>query len=159
MLQRIQTVFLVIAAAIAFAAIALPMATYTRGSDQAEVVLRPMGLFTGEGAELSDVEPKVPFMAVFAVLGCALLASVFLFRHRTRQRRVVRGTFLVALGAIAFAVITDRSIQVYLGQEAPVSVSYGPSFYAPLLVLVFAYLADRAIRKDEDLVRSADRLR
>ncbi|MCB9193739.1 MAG: DUF4293 family protein [Flavobacteriales bacterium] len=159
MIQRIQTVFLVIAAAISFAAIALPMATYTRGTDQAQVVLRPTGLFTGDGTELSDARPKVPFSAVFLVLGIFMIVPVFFFRNRHRQRRIVRSTFLIALGAIAFAVITDRSVQVYLGQDGPVSVRYGPAFVAPLLVLVLAYLADRAIRKDEELVRSTDRLR
>ncbi|MBK7381759.1 MAG: DUF4293 family protein [Flavobacteriales bacterium] len=33
------------------------------------------------------------------------------------------------------------------------------SFYIPIAVVVFAILAERAIKKDDEMVRSADRLR
>ncbi|MBK8341425.1 MAG: DUF4293 family protein [Flavobacteriales bacterium] len=71
----------------------------------------------------------------------------------------MRYSYLFALGVLAFAVITDRSVQVYLGQQGKVSVAYGVAFAAPLVVLVLAFLAERGIRKDEALVKSLDRLR
>ncbi|MBK9764863.1 MAG: DUF4293 family protein [Flavobacteriales bacterium] len=35
----------------------------------------------------------------------------------------------------------------------------GLSFYLPIVALVLAFLAERSIKADEDLVRSVDRLR
>ncbi len=38
-------------------------------------------------------------------------------------------------------------------------VSYGPGIFFPIISLLFILLANRAIRKDENLVRAADRIR
>jgi hypothetical protein len=64
------------------------------------------------------------------------------------------------LGAIAFLFITDNSISSFLEDGVGrVSSSYGVSFFLPLATLLFSFLAERAIRADEALVRNADRLR
>ena len=73
--------------------------------------------------------------------------------------RFVRGTYLLMLGVIAFLFITDNSMRAYLERSGEVVSSYGPSFFFPMVVLVLAFLAERGIRKDEELVRSVDRLR
>lgn len=159
MIQRRQTIFLALAALIAFVANLFPFASYqAQGMEQA-VVFRTTGLFLADGTVVEEASPKVPFLAVLVVLGLALLVSIFFYRDRPRQVRIVRGTYLVALGAIAFAVITDRSVQVWLAARGPVEVSYGVAFFAPFAVLVLAFLAERGIRADEALVRAMDRLR
>ncbi len=159
MIQRKQTIFLALAALIAFAANLVPFATYTvMGSEQA-IEFRTTGLFMADGTPVADASPKVPFVAVFGLLGAVLVVAIFLFKNRPRQARIVRYSYLFALGVLAFAVITDRSVQVYLGQQGEVSVAYGVAFAAPLVVLVLAFLAERGIRKDEALVKSLDRLR
>jgi len=66
----------------------------------------------------------------------------------------------VILAVIAFLFITDNSLRSYLGRNGgEVTDTFGVAYFLPLLTLVFAYLAERAIRADEALVRSADRLR
>jgi hypothetical protein len=40
-----------------------------------------------------------------------------------------------------------------------VKASYGLSFVLPIVALVLSFMAERAIKADEELVRSADRLR
>ena len=72
-----------------------------------------------------------------------------------------RATFLAvaALGVIAFLFITDNSMRAYLERSGEVVSSYGPRFFLPMVILVLAFLAERGIRKDEELVRSVDRLR
>jgi hypothetical protein len=44
-------------------------------------------------------------------------------------------------------------------QTAELSTTYGIGMMLPLLSLIFCLLAIRGIRKDEELVRSADRIR
>lgn len=161
MIQRKQSLFLLLAALLAFSTWLFPVATYQRGGELFE--LRTYGLFTSEGVEVVE-EPgrrlvRVPFEAVMTVIGVALAACIFLYRNRQRQGRFVRGTYMVVLGAIAFLFITDRSVTTYLEQDGRVDAGYGLSFMIPLIVLVLAFMADRAIKADEDLVRSADRLR
>ena len=134
-----------------------PVVTYERAQDV--FTFRTNGLFGRDGAALADVGVKVPFAIVLSVLGVALLGIIFLFKDRPRQIRFVRGTYLLMLGVIAFLFISDNSIQSYLEQGGVVASHYGASFFIPLVMIALTFLAERAIRADEALVRSADRLR
>jgi hypothetical protein len=157
MIQRKQTLFLALAAAVAGLANLFPFATYSVADMQ--VVFRSTGLFLGDGAPLEEASPKVPFAAVLGLLTLLPLVTIVLYKDRSRQLRFVRFTYVFALGALAFAVITDRSIQVYMAGRGAVEVTYGAAFAAPVLLLVLAFLAEWGIRKDEALIRSMDRLR
>ena len=157
MWQRKQSIFLFMAALLSFATWLFPVVTYERASDAFSFCTT--GLFTQDGATVADVGVKVPFAIVLTVLGVALLAIILLFKDRPRQVRFLRGTYLVMLGVIAFLFITDNSIEGYLEQGGTVVSHYGASFFLPLGVLLFAFLAERAIKADEALVKSADRLR
>jgi hypothetical protein len=157
MLQRKQSLFLLLAALLAAATWLFPIATYERGAEVFE--LRTTGLYAADGTEDVGSTVKVPFSILHSVLAATLLVTIFLYRNRPRQRRVVRGTYMLALALIAFQFITDNSTRAYLGQEGRVEGSYGLAFFLPLVVLVLMILADRGIKADEDLVRSMDRLR
>ncbi len=157
MIQRKQTLFLALAVLVAALANLFPFATYSVG--ELQVVFRSTGLFMGDGTAMADASPKVPFAAVLGILAALPVVAIVFYKDRKRQLRFVRFTYLLGLGALAFAVITDRSIQVYLAGEGAVEVVYGPAFAAPVLVLLLAFLAERGIRKDEALIRSMDRLR
>lgn len=157
MWQRKQTIFLALAALLALATWAFPVATYERAEEQ--FTFRTNGLFNGSGALVEEVGLKVPFHIVLTVIAVALVACIFLYGNRPRQVRFVRGTYLITLAVIAFLFITDNSIQSYLEPGGPVLNHYGASFFFPLGTLILSFLAERAIRADEELVRSADRLR
>lgn len=157
MWQRKQTIFLLLASLLALGTWAFPVAVYDRGQDH--FTFRTDGLYDGSGGIVEEVGVKVPFHIVLTVVGVALLGCILLFRNRARQVRFVRGTYLVTLAAIAYLFITDNSIQAYLESGGTVVGNYGASFFFPLGTLILSFLAERAIRADEDLVRSADRLR
>ncbi|MBL7955618.1 MAG: DUF4293 domain-containing protein [Flavobacteriales bacterium] len=158
MWQRKQTVFLALAALFALATWFMPVATYDRVQDQ--FIFWTTGLFTADGTPVTDVGLKVPFNIVLTVLAVALVGCIFFYNNRPRQIRLVRGTYLITLATIAFLFITDNSVQTYLGSGGATAIShYGVSFFLPLGTLIFSFLAERAIKADEELVRSADRLR
>jgi glucose uptake protein GlcU len=156
MIQRKQTLFLLLAALLALCTWLFPIATYTSG--QAESYnLMTYGLYTADGIEVKDVSMRMPFSIVITILGTALFAAIFMYRNRPRQMRFVRGTYLLILAIIAFMFIGDNSIQAYLGMH--VERTFGLSFVLPLVALVLTIMAERGIRADESLVRSMDRLR
>lgn len=157
MLQRKQTVFLLLAVICGVLTFFFPVDTFQRGDQM--FIFRTTGLFMADGTEVVDASPKVPFAAVIGVLSLALLVSIFLFKMRPRQVLFVRSSYLLLLAVVAFLFITDSSISAYLGQGGPVTNSYGASAMLPLLMMVFAFLAERGIRQDEALVKSMDRLR
>lgn len=157
MIQRKQSLFLLLAALLAFATWLFPISSYERNDGTYQ--LKSIGLFAEDGSEVADVGLRIPFAAILTVIGAGLLFCIFLYRNRTRQMRFVRAAFLLTLAVTAFMFITDNSVQAYLMVDHVLVSKYGPSFYIPLVILVLCVLAERSIKADDALVRSADRLR
>jgi hypothetical protein len=157
MIQRKQSLFLALAALLAFSTWLFPVSTFVLNGVQYSFMT--YGIRSADGAELESAALKVPFHILLTVLGTAFAGSVFLYRDRPRQLRIVRGTYLIALAAVAFLFITDRSVQAFVVSGGGGEHRYGLSFVLPLVALILAFMADRSIRSDEELVRSMDRLR
>lgn len=157
MLQRKQSLFLLLAALLCFATWLFPVATYERAAEAFEY--RTTGLFRSDGTELEDIGLKVPFAIILSVLGAAFLVTIFLYNNRPRQKRFVRSSYLLMLGVITFLFITGNSMRTYLDQGGVTTRTFGVAFFLPIIALVVAFLAERAIKADEELVRSVDRLR
>ncbi|MDR1563277.1 MAG: DUF4293 domain-containing protein [Dysgonamonadaceae bacterium] len=127
MIQRIQTVYLLIAAILA------------------GIMFVPAGLI--------DNFQLAWRILIYAGWGLSVIFSLFaIFQFKKRSRQI--GSCLISILGIAFAyaVLIWRSLQV---EEH----TYNPLIAFPLIALVLLILAIIAIRKDEKLVRSADRLR
>ncbi len=157
MLQRKQTLFLLLAAVCGLLTFAFPVDTFTRG-DQT-FIFRTYGILTADGVPLTDATMKFPLAILFGLFTALTVAAVFLYKNRPRQLRIVRMTavFLVAMQALV--IITDNSIRAYLQQSGLVGRSHGASFFLPVAMIVLLMLAAHRIKKDEELVRSMDRLR
>lgn len=88
-------------------------------------------------------------IAAFSLLG------IFLYKNRSLQMRVCRLNILltcVLMVLLYFAADTLSS-----GMNQQIHFRYGA--YLPFFDILFLFLANFYIRKDDELVRSADRLR
>lgn len=92
-------------------------------------------------------------IAVIASLAFALF-SIFLFKNRKLQFVLGRLNILINFFAIGFFVYTALN----LPGEFEISEK-GIGGLIPLVSIVFLALANKAIKKDEDLVKSVDRFR
>ena len=93
-------------------------------------------------------------------IGIALLTVVAIFNFKNRPYQVKLTNFgvigsVVLILAIFFLYVP--MIEKKIGIVPDYSKAYG--IYIPLIVLVLIVMANRAIKRDERLVRSADRLR
>lgn len=98
------------------------------------------------------------YIAVLASLA-AVVAVYSIFRYDNRLTQTKLGALNSLLIGITLAVCIWLSLQ---GDEMLISESQGTyqiGFYLPAVALVCNMLANRFIRKDEALVRSADRFR
>ena len=147
MIQRIQTLFLLLAGAAFAALLVYPFATSApSGSDM-------QNIFADGSYSIQD-----NLMLEILVLAGILLSfvNIFLFKKRKIQMRI--GYLLMILSIliplVAYLYFTN---QVSTLSDAP--VQDGPGVFLPIASLVFAILANYFIRKDEKIVRSMDRLR
>ena len=95
------------------------------------------------------------YVALFGLSTTLSLVSIFSFKKR--QNQFVMGRLNMILNLILLGLFVYRSLN--LSGEA-VSVSEkGIGMFLPVVSIVFLVLANKAIKKDEDLVKSVDRLR
>lgn len=149
MIQRIQTIFLLLAGAAGFGQFAAPYLSTGTGNPAASLPILADYVFD----PLDN-----PGLLGLCILGAAVsLIAIFLFKNRPLQARLASASAAasILLSALAGFVIFQ------IGQQMPSggSVRYGVGLGLPVVALICNWLAARFIRKDEHLVRSADRLR
>lgn len=84
------------------------------------------------------------------------LAFIAIFSYKKRQKQFVFNRLNILCNLILLGVFVYRSLTV--SGETFVSEK-GIGMFLPILSIVFLVLANRAIQKDENLVKSVDRLR
>ncbi|RZW54516.1 MAG: DUF4293 family protein, partial [Flavobacteriaceae bacterium] len=89
-------------------------------------------------------------------LGSAALSLISIFMFSNRKSQFVLGRLNIILNFILLGLFVYRSLN--LSGETDVSEK-GIGILLPIFSIVFLVLANKAIKKDEDLVKSVDRLR
>ena len=136
MLQRIQTIYLLLAA-------------FTSGG--LIFFLELWETSAGESVYAQDVTTAITLFLISALIS---IVTIFLFRNRKLQ--FVLGRINIILNLILLGLFVYWSLSV--SGETTVSEK-GIGMLIPVISIVFIVLANKAIKKDEDLVKSADRLR
>lgn len=135
MIQRIQTIWLLLAAAAAFASLKLSFYSGNKDNNLFEVL-------TGSSHFL--------LMILSVAVGLLALITIFLYKNRKLQIR------LNLLGiALQLAVLAVYFQQTKTYVQGNFTLTSALSFIIP----VFFILALLGIRKDEKLIKSMDRLR
>ena len=77
--------------------------------------------------------------------------------YKKRQNQFVIGRLNIILNLILLGLFVYRSLN--LSGETPAVSEKGIGMFLPIVAIVFLVLANKAIKKDENLVKSVDRLR
>ena len=85
------------------------------------------------------------------------IVAIFLFNNRKNQLRLgnVVITMAILLPLVAFLLLYVEKTAM----DSKIAINDQIGLYVPLVVLLFAFLANRAVKKDDKLVNSMDRLR
>lgn len=136
MIQRIQTIYMLIVALIGGV---LPLF---------------FSLYVQQGNAIFAYTNDLFVGVMFAV--SAVLAIIAIFGYKKRQNQFVLNRLnilinLTLLGVFVYRMLTSSG-------ENAISEK-GVGMVLPVLSIVFLFLANKAIQRDENLVKSADRLR
>jgi hypothetical protein len=85
------------------------------------------------------------------------LTVLTIVTYKKRQNQFVMGRLNIILNLILLGLFVYRSLNIS-GETVLVSEK-GIGMFLPIVAIVLLVLANKAIKKDEDLVKSADRLR
>lgn len=180
MIQRIQTLWLILAAFCMVLCLLFPVAKYhadmTTTGQQLEAELDLIAKDNPEMMnQMVNMEPVVnysqkmsgfktwPLIAMVAVCGVMALCAMFMYKNRMRQLLLVSIVFIINVVYVflVFFWAVDSyadTFQQAMGVKESV-ISWQAGAYMPLASLIFFVLAQRGIKKDEAKVRAADRLR
>jgi uncharacterized membrane protein len=169
MIQRIQTVWMALTVALVCVVMFSPLVTFSMGG--ADFRLMSYGIAGGDGATVAVLAGEdtgggivtstlsICVAVLLALSALVPLVTIFLFRRRGLQARLLGVEFALLLGAAAFTgwYVWSTSRNVVAG----LSENFFFSFYPLLLIVAMLtnWFAIRGVLRDEIMVRAADRIR
>ncbi|MDG1040453.1 MAG: DUF4293 domain-containing protein [Polaribacter sp.] len=144
MIQRIQSIYLLCATLFSGGLIFV----FNLWTAQSAKIVAAVDLINHESLLIKTI--------FFSYLLSALLSVSAIFLFKNRQLQFVLGRLNMLLNFYLLGMLLYVSLT--LSGEAAVSEK-GIGMFIPIIVIVLLALANKAIKKDEDLVKSADRLR
>ena len=155
MIQRIQTLYLLLAVAMMSLTLFLPLATIVYGGN--ELVLKA---FTLSGIEGIGNSLPVYLGAFLAVTTALLLAIIFIYKKRLAQIRLCVSAIVLLLGsATLIGLYCYRLCDLLSEMGNNIVFTIGFASLMPIVSIIPVALAIRGIARDEALVRSLDRIR
>lgn len=153
MLQRIQSLYLLLIAIFLFVIFFLPLGVFTSG----DLVFEYRAFTIRQLSGVTDLH-NLPVWALGAILCISIfiaLFTIFAFRNRKVQ---IRLCILNALLLIGFYIVyTAFTLIAKSYYDAGYTFSF--ALVIPLICIILDYLAIRAIGSDEVLIRSLNHLR
>jgi len=139
MIQRMQTIWLILAATAAFLTLKF---SFFSGNIIAANQTRSFQYLTAAG--------NLVILLLTVILGLAAFIAIFLFKNRKLQLRI----------SLLGLVVSLLNIVLYYYQTRKFAEgNYDLTAIITLLIPIFFVLAARGINKDQKLVKSLDRLR
>lgn len=161
MIQRKQSVYLALLGLICLL-LALSNPNYISGEVLIDGNLTPQFEFSNNTTTIFS-EPTTLIArtnSMYAFILCSVLAilSIFLFKKRELQIRLTAFNFLFISLAIFYLAYEWYKLN-HMPDVLITNYKYNVSIALPLVLPIINYLALKGIRKDIELVASADRLR
>lgn len=149
MIQRKQTLFLLAVAIIAIITLFVPFLTI----EITAPIVAGFSLLEGlKHPEVVNSQIYFPFVLDCLVIILAFV-TIFQFKNRVLQYKLANLTLLCSV------FVTGLFFLLNFFDQTPIGLHFTFGAFLPLIAAVFAFLAAHFIKKDEQLVRSADRIR
>lgn len=149
MIQRIQTLYLLLAAGASFSQLTLPYMIVPTDNPA-------NNLKVFEDRMLTPFD-NIGVLGLCVLSGLVALAAIFIYRNRPLQARLTGGAQIATLLLLVLIGVTIYQTIDKMPESGIYFFQIGLAF--PILSLILLWMASRGIRADEKLVRSADRLR
>ncbi len=152
MIQRIQSVYLVMAIVALCFFLTMPIAYFQKANES--FALFHYGLIKIQSSGNIIVYYNLATTILTFLIELLLLYTLLIFKNRLKQIKLCN-----IINFLILVVIASNIWQFIRTKSGFDDYSIKWVFFIPVIALVLVWLAQRNIKKDEELVRSADRLR
>ena len=167
MLQRVQTIFMFIAAVAMILMLFFPI--WEKSGRQFEAELREYAIMDAfqlnyeqhntETKEVQLLGTQNTFLLSVGAVAAALVMLFSITRYKNRMTQVKLNalfSLITAATLVGTYLYTSKANALF---DPAIQGTFLIGFYLPIVAMLNNFLANRFIRKDEQLVRSADRIR
>ena len=153
MIQRIQSIWLLLAAMSISCLLFLPIATTTDVIGMKFYILAS-GLYQELAGVKKQVDSFLPLLISTIAVAIMCFANIFNYKKRKLQKQMIYVSIVFIIGLSFWCSVYAKEIPGGLD-----TANYDTGMYLPPLAIAFCLLAIRGINRDEALLKSADRLR
>ncbi|MBW6477923.1 MAG: DUF4293 domain-containing protein [Bacteroidales bacterium] len=155
MLQRIQTVYLFLVLVFTLLFLFFPLGALDMGATS--YVIKTWSVSPKSEQILGDYNNLLGILSLILAFVVMILTVYITLQYKNRLLQIKLGKVNILMHMVMIVSAFFYIDSIKKGMED--FFSYGVAIIFPLLSMILILMANRAIRKDEDLVRSADRLR
>jgi len=155
MIQRVQSIYLLLAGLAIFALFLFPLA-HGVYINTIPSTIKITGVYQDAGGREAHMQTFTALIAATAVVGILPLILIFLYKNRKQQITLCYLYILVIIGFSFWMVQTIKSVT---GGLTLTTSNFGIGALLSSISIVFVLVAVKSIRNDEKLIKSADRLR
>ena len=160
MIQRVQSIFLLVAAVSAIVLMCIPIGQFTTtefGYEYTAFVVRDVTPDAGVRMSTAYIGVALAISALFSLI------AIFLYKNRNSQIKMIYANMVIFLLSIVLMLfVYPDYFFVKLGLiESSKDITYNQFWILPLMIIAagMLYLANRFIKNDEKKVKATDRLR
>jgi hypothetical protein len=147
MIQRIQTLYLLLSTVLVGLLLFLPFAEITK--DGVNYIFN----FTGILLEGNVIWNGIAILALIGIILFSQVYAILNYKNRPGQIRVINYSMLGLV--VLFGIFFITAYYSFNGEQTSFKISH----VFPVIAIILDYLALRGIKKDEALIRSIDRIR
>ena len=153
MIQRVQSLFMLISIFAIVATFFVPIGSMSDGV--ATMNMTPYGVQQPESG-LKLANNSYYFYAPLTVALVLTIRALLSYKNRKSQIMSLKLSFLLFAATFVLMALYVNDVQASL---QGMKFALGIGFFLPLVAITLNWLAARAIKKDEELVKSVDRIR
>ncbi len=154
MIQRLQSFYLLLTTLLGILFLSGEIVRFSDGINELFINLQGLSRHV-ENSGTEIVEKHLHFTILMLLVPFLSLVIIMFYKNRKLQMRLT--IILIFLILVQIIAVTHYSLHIISNMGA--ELIPGVKLIIPVLMLILASLAYRGIKKDENLVRSYDRLR
>ena len=155
MIQRPQSIYLLLASLAIFALFLLPLA-HNLYIGNMLTTIKVDGMYRVDGTTLTRYTSFLALTIMCIVMALVPLIIIFRYKNRKQQIAFCYGFMLALIGYSFWLSQTVKQVTMGINFRTD---NYGIGILMPTTAIVFMLFAIKGIRNDEKLIKSADRLR
>lgn len=154
MIQRLQSFYLLLTTLLGILFLSGEIVRFSDGMNELFINIQGLGKLAGNSGT-GIIEKNLHFTILMLLAPALSLVIIMFYKKRKLQLKLT----LILILLILIEIIAVAHYSFHIINTMGAELIFSTKLIIPVLMLVLAILAYRGIKKDENLVRSYDRLR